>query len=167
VNANPNQLNSDTDTLGDVCDPDDDNDLVSDGQDNCPVSANPNQSNWDFDALGDVCDDGDGDGFVDATEWHVGTGPTAQCGIDGWPVELYTDADSFNKITIQDITSFMAPVRRLDTNPGDQYYNARWDIVPDAGVLATDINITDIISIIVVRPPMLGGNPAWEATCPG
>jgi hypothetical protein len=42
--------------LGDVCDPDDDNDIAPDTTDNCPLTANSDQADFDRDGLGDVCD---------------------------------------------------------------------------------------------------------------
>jgi hypothetical protein len=60
---NPDQLNSDDDTLGDACDAfpnDPDNDIDGDGiggdLDNCPSAPNPDQLNSDDDTLGDACD---------------------------------------------------------------------------------------------------------------
>ncbi len=54
--ASPDTLDTDGDALGDVCDPDDDNDAVADTADNCPLTANSSQANADGDALGDACD---------------------------------------------------------------------------------------------------------------
>jgi len=72
---NPDQLNSDTDSLGDACDPDDDDDTINDLSDNCPLVSNLDQLDVDVDGLGGVCDpcpvdpdggaDADGDGFGD------------------------------------------------------------------------------------------------------
>ncbi len=64
--ANADQLDTDGDKQGDVCDADDDNDTVADAADNCPVNANAGQADTDGDGSGDACDpctDVDGDGY--------------------------------------------------------------------------------------------------------
>jgi hypothetical protein len=67
LHVNANQADNEADGLGDVCDPDDDNDRVADQSDNCPVLANSDQTDFDVDALGDACDpDVDGDDVSNA-----------------------------------------------------------------------------------------------------
>ena len=57
---------NDGDGLCDAGDPDDDNDGVDDGDDNCQFTANTDQANNDGDELGDLCDsDDDNDGVPD------------------------------------------------------------------------------------------------------
>ena len=64
--------------MGDVCDPDDDNDGIPDELDNCPLTPNSGQQDTDGDGLGDVCDpDIDGDGLSNQEE------------TDGWDITLY------------------------------------------------------------------------------
>ena len=72
---NPDQNDSDADGLGDVCDPDDDNDGRLDGDDAFP--NDPNE--WfdtDLDGVGDNADpDDDGDGQSDVDEVACGSNP--------------------------------------------------------------------------------------------
>ena len=163
---NPSQEDSDFDGIGDVCDPDDDNDTVADTSDNCVFTANPAQANWDADSLGDACDDSDGDGFTDEVEFYVGTGPSVRCGLDGWPLELDTALFSDNRIDIIDLTTYVLPVRRLGTSPGDAGFDQRWDIVPGPGILGTYVNLADLTGFVLLRPPMLDGERALNSTCP-
>jgi hypothetical protein len=159
--------------------PDCDQDSVSDGgndpdgsgpevpgPDNCVVLPNSSQADWDSDSLGDACDDGDGDGFVDSSEGHVGTGRTSPCGVAGWPADLYGEGMSYNKLDVQDILSFVAPVRRIDKSPADNGYSVRWDILPGTTVLYKQVNIQDLLELVTVRPQMFGGAPAYGKSCP-
>ena len=56
--ANSNQLNTDGDSQGDVCDADDDNDGVLDTVDNCQLVSNPLQTDCNTNGVGDVCETG-------------------------------------------------------------------------------------------------------------
>ncbi|CAH1796397.1 unnamed protein product [Owenia fusiformis] len=53
---NPDQSDTDKDGLGDLCDPDIDNDGILNEDDNCVKVYNPDQADLDGDRVGDACD---------------------------------------------------------------------------------------------------------------
>lgn len=114
--------------------------------------------------------DSDGDGFTNAVESAVGSSPDLSCGNPdttkpgwpslNWPADLVAGA-SANRVDIQDLTSFLGPVRRLGTSPGDSGYDARWDLVPGRGSFSATINVTDMTMLLTVAPPMFSGQRAF------
>ena len=121
INGTPHtneQANFDLDEYGDVCDPDDDNDGltdieelingtnpnnpdsdgddVNDDTDNCPLDDNPGQEDIDGDGIGDVCDDDPvhtGDLFWDFEsgqgEWSIDNGVWAVGTPTAGPASCY------------------------------------------------------------------------------
>lgn len=76
---NSDQVDTDGDGRGDMCEGDDDNDDDADALDNCPLVFNPGQEDTDNEGIGDVCDncptvanftqaDADDDGIGDACD---------------------------------------------------------------------------------------------------
>jgi len=120
-------------------------------------------------------DDYDGDGYTDEVEQlHLGTNPVDPCGQDAWPSDLVSAGFSFNKFDIVDLASFVAPVRRITTSPGDEpAYSVRWDLKPGPITppgTGAHINLTDLAATITGStgfPPMLGGQKALGGpSCP-
>ena len=97
--GNADQLNTDGDSLGNVCDNDDDNDGIIDTEDNCPLVANPDQADADADGIGDVCDtDADNDGVPNAIDQCTNTPAGAVVDITG--CEVFTlPASNFTVLT--------------------------------------------------------------------
>jgi hypothetical protein len=135
----------------------------------------------------DACiapNDCDGDGYTLTTEQHV-FGVSAQsvdlsgCGDHtssapinsrAWPADVYSGTGSptsKDRVTVQDLTSFVAPVRRIDTNQNDPSYSSRWDLVPGTSGLLKTINIHDVTNLVTVSPPMFNGARAlgYPAPC--
>jgi hypothetical protein len=110
--------------------------------------------------------DADGDGFTNEAERHVGTNALARCGTTAvpaqsgaWPGDFVSGAGSVDKMTLTDLTSFLAPVRRLDTFPGHVNFNVRWDLKPGSGspnwIILDDL--TSLLAGASGNPPMNGG----------
>ncbi len=121
-------------------------------------------------------EDFDGDGYADDIEaLNIGTNAGYPCGINGWPSNLFepavpTPASPLNTLTIQDILSYVAPVRHFGTSPPNALYSPRWDLIPGPGGLGDYINIQDLIETFAQTtagyPPMLNGTRAFGQACP-
>jgi hypothetical protein len=120
--------------------------------------------------------DCDGDGYLGAVEAHVfasSSGDTSRnqiaCGTSAWPADFVSGGlpGSTNRVTLQDLTSFLGPIRHLNTNVGDNPGNIRWDLAPGKGPFTKDINVQDLTSLLAVSPPMLQGVRAFNGpVCP-
>ena len=95
--VNPNQVDTDHDGLGDVCDDDADNDGIANANDNCPLVANADQTDTDGDGQGDVCDgDKDGDGVADGSDNCPEATNADQLDTDGDGIGDACDPDADN-----------------------------------------------------------------------
>lgn len=114
--------------------------------------------------------DQDNDGFTEAEELHIGTDPGDPCGTDAWPLDIVSGQvpDSTHKVNIVDLQSFILPVRRLGTSPGDGNFDLRWDVEPGpGGPFATHINVADLQRMAFSYPPMFQGARAFNGPlCP-
>ncbi|WP_040443826.1 T9SS type A sorting domain-containing protein [Eudoraea adriatica] len=98
--SNSNQLDTDGDGEGDVCDTDDDGDGILDSNDNCPLIANADQADIDNDGIGDVCDDdNDNDGVPDAIDACPNTQADAVVDVTGCAV-FSLPGSNFRVLTI-------------------------------------------------------------------
>jgi hypothetical protein len=112
--------------------------------------------------------DCDGDGYIGTTETYVTTSDQDPCGSNGWPSDLVAGGFQSNSLNIEDLGSFLMPVRRLGTSPGDPAFDVRWDLAPgSAGGPTLDIeDLAALVSGASGYPPMFGGLRAYGKTCP-
>jgi hypothetical protein len=168
LNANNTQVDPDGDGIGDACDV---VDGAADGHlhEVC-VSASINIGTGGTPSTPtcpELILDQDNDGFVRSVEQHVGTNHQDPCGQNAWPADLYSISPSANDIDIQDVTSFIAPVRYFNTDVGAHTGDIRWDLVPGNGLFTFDINIQDLTTVTTTDPPMLNGVRAFNGpACP-
>jgi hypothetical protein len=138
--------------------------------------------------------DCDGDGFTGTGEAHVYsylpqtdgdqktcqqydlTHPNPNADIKPslrWPADFNKATgvlNSFNRIDVLDLTSFLAPVKYIGTNVGTNPSDIRWDLRPGPEIFGVDINAADLTSLlagVTGNPPMLGGVKAMNGpACP-
>jgi hypothetical protein len=86
-----------------------------------------------------------------------------------WPSDIASTSFSFNKVNIQDLSSFTNPIRYLNKDVGTNPMDQRFDLVPGSTVGA-DINVADMAALttgVSGFPPMLGGSRAFNGpVCP-
>jgi hypothetical protein len=97
---------------------------------------------------------------------RIGTWSGDACGTNAWPSDLVSGTpDSADKVTLTDLTNFLAPLRRLDTSPGDAAFDVRWDLVTGAGPFPKLVNLVDLTALLAGPtgyPPMFGGVRAFS-----
>lgn len=120
--ANANQLDTDSDKIGDVCDADADNDGVANNSDNCPLIRNADQADQDDDDVGDVCDpDIDGDAIPNGTDNcpYVNNPGQSLTDADGDKVSEDCDLDETDSnVGAKESAIFVDIARGVDTNTG-------------------------------------------------
>jgi hypothetical protein len=140
----------DSDTDGDGF-----SDADEDGQPLCDDARN--EDSFDDAVVDDGCPGGPPQaGAYSEADFNVGTNSLDACGINDWPGDLTSGMpplDSTDRINVLDITSFLAPTRHFNTNPDDAAYDARWDIVPGRDLFTSWINVLDLTTLMVVKPP--------------
>jgi CubicO group peptidase (beta-lactamase class C family) len=167
---------TDVDGVTDSADTDDDNDGYSDTiERRYPLCGNGlNDDSADDVTIDDGCPAGPAQsGAFSEGEFRITTWNGDPCGLQSWPSDFISGGvpDSTNRVNVLDLSSFLAPSRRLDSNPGSAAFSSRWDLVPGKGFFATFININDMSALLAGSsgfPPMLGGARAFSGpVCPG
>ena len=116
--ANPDQLDTDNDGMGDVCDDDDDNDGILDFNDNSPLVSNPDQLDTDNDGEGDASDtDDDNDEVLDDND---------NCPLVFNPDQLDVDEDDIGDIC--DDLIEIDPIQPKGFTPNNDGINDEWVI---------------------------------------
>jgi hypothetical protein len=165
---------TDADGEADALDMDDDGDGYADvAERGIPLCGNGlNDDASDDGVADDGCPAGAArTGAFAEGQFRIGTWAGDPCGTAAWPSDFVSGGvpGSTDRVTITDLTSFLAPDRRLDTSPGPGNFSARWDLVPGRGLFAQWINISDLTALLAGPtgyPPMLGGVRAFNGpTC--
>ena len=134
VDDNEDQVDTDGNGVGDLCQEEDDRDGdgVKNDDDNCPDTANTDQSDVDKDSLGDVCDpDADNDGNPNETDncWLTAPDDQLDTDSDGQGDICDTDDDNDGVPDPIDNCQFTFNPGQIDSD-GDGKGDACEDICP-------------------------------------
>jgi hypothetical protein len=128
----------------------------------CTDSVDDDADGWVNDGCPQV-------GVVSEGAYNAGTDHLARCEVgqtaipsSGWPLDLVSAGipNSTDKANILDLTSFLAPVRRLDARPPQGNFDQRWDLSPGPAIGNNWVQINDLTSLVAGTsgfPPMNGG----------
>ena len=145
--------------------------------DGCPVVGAAGESSCqdivDSDSDGYVNDGCIKSGQFSEGQFKIGTAFLARCGVGAnpsvsaaWPSDIVSGGVplSTDRVTITDLTSFLAPALRLNSRPGQPNFNARWDLRPGPAIGTNWIQINDLTSMFAGSsgyPPMNNGNKVF------
>jgi hypothetical protein len=151
--------------------------LVNDGCPTVGAAESVCSGDADEDSDGFTNDGCPASGAFSEAQFNIGTSSLGPCDIGptapspSWPLDFMATGGSEDKITLVDLTSFLAPGRRLDTDPGDANFDDRWDLQPGKGTNAHFIALNDLTSLLAGTtgfPAMFGGARAFGGpTCSG
>jgi hypothetical protein len=177
--ANPDQTDTDSDALGNACDPDDDNDGLSDEDETTVHGTDPLDADTDDDGLNDgfevsigtspLLPDTDGDGFSDRVERNLGSDPL----LNSSRPEHNSVADSCTDTIDNDLDTLVDaadPGCAGGAPPPDVTINTGfWGSMPDgtaAGIRGWPITVTKTVTAVSVQitvaqvdgvPPVMQG----------
>jgi hypothetical protein len=139
-----------------------------------PLCGNTkNEDSFDDAVIDDGCPGGPAQaGTFSEAQFNIGLTDQDPCGTTGWADDFVSGGipNSTNRVTITDLTSFVAPTYRLNTRPDMGAFNKRWDLKPGPSFGSNFVQIDDLTALIAGPsgyPAMLGGVRAFGGpVCP-
>ena len=167
--ANNDQLNTDGDLWGDVCDADDDNDGLSDVFETDMAGTDPLLADSDGDGIGDDLEDLDFDGVSNFDEFNQGSDPNApdvnlKAGFNlfGYPVDVPAGYTAFDLLADLGTEAEIEKIQRYNATTGE-FETARYDSgVPAGTAFAILPGEGYIVSMRVDKSVAFSG----QVTCP-